>query len=216
MINVAVITGGKSYDVLGFYHLWHSLAGINSYIQHIDDFASAPAAVRDSYDVVLFFFMMLAGPTDEGLPGYCGQPKAALEHLTQTNQGIVVLHHALLAYPQWPLWNELVGIPDRTLAKYQHDEHIQINIAAKNHPITHGLSAWTIVDETYQLANPTGDHQPLLTTDHHQSMATIAWVHQYNNNKVFCWQLGHDDQAWADKNFQTVLKRGIEWSCGRI
>lgn len=214
-INVAVITGGKSYDVIGFSNLFRNLDGINSYIQHIDDFASAPEAIRDSYDVVLFFFMMLEGPTDEGVPGYCGKPKAAIEHLTQTSQGIVILHHALLAYPQWPLWNDMVGLSNRNLSSYKHDEKIQINVVDKNHPITMGLADWMIHDETYQMPDATGDNQPLLTTDHSQSMETIAWVHQHKNNKVFCFQLGHDRQAWEDKNFQVVLKRGIEWSCKR-
>jgi hypothetical protein len=216
MINVAVITGAKSHDVIGFYHLFHHLAGINSYIQHLDDFASAPERVRDSYEAVLFFFMMLEGPTDEGLPGYCGKPKLALERLTQTGQGIVVLHHALLAYPKWSLWNHLVGITDRHLSSYKHDEQIPLKVVDKDHPITQGLSDWTIVDETYQMASATGNHHSLLTTTHPQSMGTLAWVHQYQNSKVFCFQLGHDRQAWEDKNYQTILKRGIEWSCGRI
>jgi len=37
-----------------------------------------------------------------------------LEHLGQTAQGIVVLHHALLAYPQWPLWRSIAGIEGRS------------------------------------------------------------------------------------------------------
>ena len=75
---------------------------------------------------VLFFFMMLEGPTDEGLPGYCGQPKTAIEHLGQTGQGIVILHHALLAYPQWPVWREIVGIADRELSSYPWDPTLGI------------------------------------------------------------------------------------------
>jgi len=77
MIDVAVITGGKAHGVLGFHELFHSIARINSYIQHIDGFASSYEAVRECYDVVLFCFMMLEGPADEGLPGYCGQPKTS-------------------------------------------------------------------------------------------------------------------------------------------
>ena len=106
-LDVAVITGAKAHDVIHFHKLFGDLAGINSYIQHIDDFASTSENVRDSYDVVLFFFMMGGSPTDEGLPGYCGKPKSAIEHLGQTDQGIVVLHHALLAYPQWSVWDEI-------------------------------------------------------------------------------------------------------------
>jgi hypothetical protein len=215
MIDLAVITGSKAHDVIGFHKLFRNLVGINSYIQHIDDFASSPEEVRDRYDVVLFFFMMQTGPVDEGLPGYCGQPKAALKHLGQTGQGIVVLHHALLAYPEWSTWSEIVGIQDRTLSKYQHDATINIKVVHTTHPITKGLSDWTMVDETYLMKNAAGgDNRILLKTDHPESMATIAWVRRYMTNRVFCFQSGHDGQAWEDENFKTILKRGIEWSCG--
>lgn len=214
-IDVAVITGGKAHDVINFHKLFHSLQGINCYIQHIDDFASTPEKIRDLYDVVLFFFMMLAGPTDDGLPGYCGQPKTAIEHLVQTGQGIVILHHALLAYPQWPIWSEIVGIADRELSSYQHDETLQICISDEAHPITRGLSDWNMVDETYLMANAADDNKILLTVKHERSMETVAWTRQYMTNKVFCLQLGHDHQAWKNNNFKEVLRRGIEWSSNR-
>lgn len=212
VIDVAVITGGKAHDVINFHKLFQSFQGIDSYIQHIDDFASTPENIRDLYDVVLFFFMMLEGPTDEGLPGYCGQPKTAIEHLGQTGQGIVILHHALLAYPQWPVWREIVGIADRELSSYQHDERLQVCISDEMHPITRGLSDWNMVDETYLMANATGDNNILLTVKHERSMETVAWTRQYMTNNVFCLQLGHDHQAWENINFKEVLRRGIEWS----
>jgi uncharacterized protein len=213
MIDLAVITGEKAHDVIGFHKLFRSLDGINSYIQHIDDFASTPEEVRDRYDVVLFFFMMQADPTDEGLPGYCGQPKSAIENLKQTGQGIVVLHHALLAYPQWSTWDKIVGIRERNLTQYQHDEKIKIKVVDTIHPITKGLSDWIMVDETYLMANAENDNHILLKTDHQKSMETVAWVRQYETNRVFCFQSGHDHQTWENNNFKTVLKSGIEWSC---
>lgn len=214
MINLAVITGGKSHDVIGFQKLFRSFDGINCYIQHIDDFASSSEFIRDHYDVVLFFFMMLDGPSDEGLPGYSGKPKSAIEHLGQTDQGIVVLHHALLAYPEWPLWDEIVGMKERRLSNYQHDEEITIQVTDIDHPITRGLSDWTMMDETYLMPNAGGDNQILLKTDHPGNMKTIAWTRRLQANRVFCLQSGHDRQAWENEIFKTILRRGIEWGCG--
>jgi type 1 glutamine amidotransferase len=211
-ISLAVITGGKSHDVIGFQELFRGLSGINSYIQHIDDFASSPEKVRDSYDVVLFFFMMLDGPTDDGLPGYAGKPKSAIEHLNQTGQGIVVLHHALLAYPQWGVWDEIVGMHNRELSKYQHDVEMRIQVVDIDHPITRGLSDWIMVDESYLMPDAPGDNQILLKTEYPENMATVAWTRQYQTNRIFCLQSGHDDQTWQDENFKTVLRRGVIWS----
>jgi hypothetical protein len=212
-IDLAVITGGKSHDVIGFHDLFRSLNGVNSYIQHLDDFASSSEEVRDDYDAVLFFFMMLGGPTDDRLPGYAGKPKSALEHLLQTGQGVIILHHALLAYPHWSVWDEVVGITDRRLSKYQHDVKMAIKVADTNHPITKRLSNWTMVDETYLMQRACGDNYILLETDHPENMTTVAWTRQYQANRIFCFQSGHDRQAWEDKNFKTVLNRGIVWSC---
>ncbi|MBI1296176.1 hypothetical protein GC175_14575 [bacterium] len=213
MITLAVVTGAKSHDVIGFHALFRSLHGIDSYIQHIDDFAASPQDVRDSYDAILFYFMMPDAPNDEGQPGYRGKPQSALSRLLQTGQGIVVLHHALLAYPRWPLWSEIVGIPDRSLASYHHDEQMPLTVVNKEHPITAGLAEWTITDETYKMAAAAAeDNHILLTTDHPENAGTVAWVRQVQKSKVFCLQLGHDRQAWEDDNFRLILKRGIEWS----
>ena len=89
-VQVAVITAGHPFDVPSFHRLFRSLRGVNAMIQHLDDFASSPESVRDGYQAVLFYFMMMPTPTDEKLPGYAGKPKAALEHLGETRQGIVV------------------------------------------------------------------------------------------------------------------------------
>ena len=61
-IRCAVITGGHGYDVLNFHRFFRGLAGVDAYIQHMDDFASARASVRDGYDVVLFYTMLMDGP----------------------------------------------------------------------------------------------------------------------------------------------------------
>jgi trehalose utilization protein len=210
-LTVAVITGGHSYDVINFHKFLRGLAGVDAYLQHIDDFATSPDALRDSYDVLLFYIMMREGPTDD-LPGFRGKPRRALERLGQTAQGLVILHHGLLAYPEWPQWHALVGIQDRQLHGYAHDETLAIKVADTSHPITHGLADWTLVDETYDMADVGPDSTILLTVEHPNSMTTVAWTRQYRQSRVFCLQLGHDNQAWADPGFQTVVTRGITWS----
>ena len=141
LISCAVLTGGHGYDVLNFHRLFRGLAGVDAYIQHMDDFASARANVRDSYDVVLFYTMLMEGPTDDGGPWYAGRPKTALEHLGETEQGIVLLHHAILAYPQWPVWSEIAGIQDRSFGHHP-EQTLRVAIAAPEHPITRDRNAW--------------------------------------------------------------------------
>jgi hypothetical protein len=214
-IRTAVITGGHSFEVVPFHELFRSLPGVDAYIQHLDDFASSPQEVRDSYDALCFYFFPREGPTDEGQPWWAGKPKEVLEQIGQTKQGIVVLHHAILAYPGWPLWADLVDIENRDF-DYYHDEQVNVYPTPGEHPITEGLSAWTMIDETYDMADAGAGSEILLTTDHPRSMTTIAWTRTYGQARVFCNELGHDSQAWEHAHFRTVLERGLQWVVGKL
>ena len=133
--------------------------------------------------------------------------KDMLEMLGETNQGVLVLHHALLAFRQWNFWSNLVGIAERGMG-YHHDQTIQVDIANPDHPITHGLHPWTMTDETYTINNATSQNNDILLTTHHpQSMHTLAWTRQFKQARVFCYQSGHNHTAFNDPNFRAVLQR---------
>lgn len=211
--KIAVVTGGHSYEVVPFHTLFRSTPGVDAYIQHLDDFCSSSQEVRDGYDGIVFYIMPGGAPTDESL-WFSGKPKSALEHLGESTQGIVLLHHAILAYPDWPVWDEMVGMKQRVISKYQHDEHIPVHVALPNHPIVQGIAPWTIIDETYVLHDPGSDSQVILTTDHPACMHSLGWTRTYRNARVFCYQSGHDHQAYEDDHFQAVLANGIRWTTG--
>lgn len=205
-LRVAVVTGGHPYDVPNFHKLFRALPGVDAYIQHMEDFVATPEPVRDQYDVVLFYHMLMQNPPPPPV-------KAVLEHLGATEQGIVVMHHALLAYPEWAVWSEVVGIADRKFG-FHYNQTVQVRIASAQHPITRGLQSWEMVDETYTMADAGEGSDVLLTVDHPKSMKTIGWTRQFKKSRVFCLESGHDNQTWANANFREVLRRGIQW-CGR-
>lgn len=215
VINLAVITGGHSYEVLPFHALFRAMPGVDATIQHIEDFVYSPREVRDGYDALVFYIMPRGGPDDEPYR-FGGRAEKAFGRLGETSQGIVMLHHAILAYPEWPKWDAVVGMQRRVITKYSHDERIPVQVAAPEHPIVQGLAPWTIVDETYVLHDPGADSQVLLTTDHPACMRSLAWVRMYQNSRVFCYESGHDHQAWEDGCFQKVLGNGIRWVAGNF
>ncbi len=215
VVRVAVVTGGHSFDVPSFAELFSRLEGVRAYIQSTDDFAAASKETRQGYDAVLFYSMLLETPRDEGLPWYAGKPHAALSELGETAQGIVVLHHAILAYREWPLWDEIVGIKGRGFG-YAPDQRVRSEIVNASHPVTTELSSWEMVDETYTTHDAEEGSEILISYDHPKSMHTIAWTRRYRAARVFCYQAGHDASAYGDANFQEVLRRGIWWSAGRL
>jgi uncharacterized protein len=205
-LQVAVVTGGHPYDVPNFHKLFRSFPGTESYIQNMEEFSSSPASIRDAYDVIVFYHMIIPGPPD-------GPMKSCLERLENTGQGLLALHHSILAFPQWGSWSELVGIPTRTFGFYA-GQTLQVQIANPSHPITRGLKPWDMTDETYTMTDASAGSEILLTVDHPKSMKTLGWVRAFGKSRVFCFQSGHDNITWANPGFREVLRRGISW-CGK-
>lgn len=214
-IKIAVITGGHPFDVQPFHHLFQSLPGVEAYIQHTDEFTSESAEVRDSYDALLFYSMFKPTPTDD-MPWYGGKPKTAFDRLGETRQGIILIHHALLAYPDWPAWDEICGMTTRKMSSYHPGETVKVEIADPQHPICQGLAPWEMIDETYLmhttvLPSQIPDNQILFTTQQPKSVPTLGWTRQYHNARVFNFISGHGQATYASPGFQHALANGIHW-----
>ena len=208
-IRTAVITGEHAFDVPAFTRLFRVLPNVNAYTQTLDDYVADAGKVRDWYDVLLFYNFHQATPESDD------KVHSTLARLGQAEQGIVVLHHALMAFRGWPFWSDLVGIEERGLG-YHHDQHIDLHIEDTQHPITRGLADWPMVDETYTINEPGPESHVLLTTDHPHSMHALAWARAFGKARVFCCALGHDAQAFDNPNFRALLSRGITWAAGRL
>lgn len=225
-VTTAVVTGEHPFNVTGFHNMFRSLPEVDYYSQQLEYFVVDK--VRTRYDVVLFFnFHQDTPPANERGWWWFGRTVEALEELGETQQGIVMLHHAIYAFPQWEFWSELVGIPhaDRTytfdemLGTLSFCETLHIEIADPGHPITQGLSAWNMYGETWDFGGtkPGPDCHTLLVTKHPKMrLEAMAWTHQFRNARVFCLQSGHNNDSYADPNFRTVLSRGIQWAAGRL
>ncbi len=206
-IKVAVITGGHFFDVPGFHAIFRDMRQVDSFIQLEENWAADIGRALDAYDVFLFYNM------PRGLPEERTRP--VLEKLGESGQGIFLLHHAILAYEQWPFWSDLVGIADRSFG-YDHEQELSVQIADPAHPITQGIEPWQMVDETYSMASAGEDSHLLLTTDHPRSMRVLGWTRQFKSSRVFCFQSGHDNLTYVDPNFRKTVLRGIQWCAGRI
>ncbi len=213
-IKVAVVTGRHGFDVIGFQQLFRALPEADCYVQHMEDFSIAPSEVRAGYDVIVFYNMHMETPTGEG-PWWEKGAKGVIEDLGKREQGILVLHHAVLAYPDWPLWSEIVGIDDRRFG-FKEDQHLHIDVANPNHPITRGLAPFDIIDEVYSMKDAGPGSDILLTVKHPDSMNTVAWTRGYREARVFCLQGGHDNEAFANPSFRTIMDRGITWCARRL
>lgn len=207
-IDVALATGGHPFDVRALHAVFREMDGVDFWPQSIEEFCFDES--RTSYDVVVFYHMRMPTPDPEGDLWQAGTHRG-LEGLGG-GQGYVVLHHALLAYPQWPLWTEMVGIEDRSFG-FHMDQELKIEIAEPSHPVLAGIEPFVLRDETYTMADATGDdNQVLLTVDHPRSMRTIAWTRTFRGSPVVCFQSGHDADSFDNPSFRKVLRNAIHWT----
>ena len=106
-IKTAVITGQHAFDVPGFHGLFRSIPEIDFYLQDLENFAADAGKVREQYDALAFYNFHRVTPDE-------GRVREAIEGLGEDGTGILVLHHAILAFPEWQLWSDLCGIQDRS------------------------------------------------------------------------------------------------------
>jgi hypothetical protein len=218
-LKVAVITGGHPFDVPAVRDMFGRMTDFDVYIQDLDNWAVLKKdnmyGNYDMYDVFVFYNMHTWGVLSVR-KDMDATIVDALNGLGESRQGIMVWHHALLAFPDIQVWSDITHSQNRRLRRFKPPEAIRNIVAQQDHPITSGLETWDAVDEIFLIDTPIEGSDLLITTDHQESMPVLGWAHEYRNARVFCYQQGHDKRAFTNPSFQKVLTRGIEWLAGRI
>ncbi|MCB0669565.1 MAG: ThuA domain-containing protein, partial [Saprospiraceae bacterium] len=160
------------------------------------------------YDLLLFYDMY---------DSITHAQKQAYIDLIETGKPMIFLHHSLVSYQDWPEFRAIVGgkyhtLDSTRLSHYKHDESISVKVEDPQHPITYGMSDFTIEDETYGNCEILPGVTPLLRTDHPLSMPVIGWVNHYRQHPIVYLQGGHGPTAYRDPHFQKILKNAIHWS----
>jgi type 1 glutamine amidotransferase len=129
--------------------------------------------------------------------------------------GLVVLHHGLHAYRDWPEFQKMTGLTS-FVSQAKDDVNFKIHIEDPQHPIVKGLKDFAVKEETYKGHSIDPKMHVLLTTSEPGNYRAIAWVHTYRNASVCCLQLGHGENIYGQKEFRTILGNAIRWSAGRL
>jgi uncharacterized protein len=214
-VRVLVVTGGHGFEKEPFFKLFQGNQDIMyQAIEHPKAQALFKAEAARQYDVVVLYDMHQE-ISDEAKADFVARLKEG--------KGLVVLHHAIADYQQWPEYWNIIGARyylqpavvngvQKARSAYQHDVDFKVLVADKKHPVTRGVSDFSIHDETYKLYDVAEDCHPLLTTDEPQSNRIIAWAKTYKKSRVVYLQSGHDHLAYENPNFQQLLRQAIRWT----
>lgn len=207
-IRLAIITGGHPYDAIGFGNLMRSLPGVIYDVQSIEDFCTDFGDYTRHYNVVLFYNLTQQTPQDSHEWNHVSKDK--IMQIFERGQGVLLLHHSILAFPHWSFWDDVCGISSRDF-KFHMNVDMTFNVMDSDHPVTHKLADFSMKDEAYEMNSTNENSTILLTTDNPKSMKSIAWTRKINRSKVFCYESGHDHQAFNHPQFKEILYRAILW-----
>lgn len=206
-LRTLVVTGGHPFET-SFYGLFEGFDWTHAIMNH----EAFQKDLRAKYDVLVLYDM-------ESEIGE--QEKQNLRNFVESNKGLVVLHHAVADYNDWPWWyHDVVGgkyqlkaTPDFPASTYIHGRNEVI------HPVTSvpgfTLQEMHIIDETYKGMWISPEVKVLLRSDDPTSDGPVAWISPYARSRVICIQLGHDHLAHEHPAYRELVKSAIVWAGGR-
>jgi type 1 glutamine amidotransferase len=210
-LRVLVITGSHPFDPR-FYGIFEQ-PGIawDKKTQTSQPCAAFVPGFAEGYDVVLLYDF--ESRIDEA-------QKAAFRKAFGGGRGLVVLHHALCSHQMyWPEYREIIG------GGYffeEHDGHPKSmftpNIpmtyvpAPEEHPVTQGLSPFTVVEEPYKNVYIVAGATPLLTAQNEHSDPVVAWTKMHGESRVVCIVPGHGPLIFENPEYRRFMAQALRWA----
>jgi len=209
-LRVLLVTGGHDYEA-SFYSVFEQQSGFRW--AHATNAEAFKKSIKDDFDVLVLYDMTA------DLDDKC---KGNLQAFVESGKGLLVLHHAIASYQNWPWYEKTVGgryllkpEGDKPASTYRHDEELAV-LATTSHPITAGLGAIHIWDETYKGMAISPDSKVLLKTNNPTSDGPVAWISSYPKSRVVYIQLGHDGLAFRHPSYREIVRRAILWVAGKL
>jgi type 1 glutamine amidotransferase len=208
-VRVELVTGGHDHDA-SFYGV---LEGNRDLAVTVNPHPNAYSRdLRDRFDVVVLYDLVQEA-----------SGRKNLQDFVESGKGVVVLHHAIADFNDWPWWCEQVvggkylmkpanGMPAST---YKHDEELDVRPVV-DHPVTKGVGAFRIFDETYKGMWISPKVKVLLKTDNPTSDGPVAWISPYEKSRVIYIELGHDRKAHENPAYRTLVHNAILWAAGKM
>lgn len=215
-LRILLVVGGHGYDKENLHAMLRDCP--NSTFEEItipekQDMLK-PGLSKD-FDVLIFH--------DQSFFELSEEQKKNLETLWG-DEGIptVMLHHALISHPDFPLFREVFGaqylledteIDGRIYPKstYLHPTDVNVYVVARNHPITEGVLDFKLTDEVFKNVYYNPHIDVLATSDHPESDRPVLWTWRYKKSPVLGVIQGDAGGAFNDPNYRKIIYQGLRW-----
>ena len=154
--------------------------------------------------------------------------KSLLDYLTGGG-GIVAIHFAIAANPQWKEFQELMG---GRFTMHPWNEEVGVEVEEPNHPLVaaYGGRNFRIADEIYQYGQvyDRAKVRVLLSLDVERTNMgvkwidrmdndfALAWVKSYGRGRIFYTSFGHRTELFWDKNLLQFYLDAVQFAAGDL
>ena len=210
MIRVLLLTGENNHD-------WRATTPkLRQILEQTGEFeikvTEEPAILKTSamgtYDVLLSNY-------NRG-PRWPEKQEQGLLNFVREGGGLVIVHAANNAFPDWPEYDRLIGGTWRAGSYHPAYGPYEVKNDDRNHVITEGIEDFETRDEMYCGLHMQPNIRLLAHSVYDRKPQPMAWIVNYGNGRVFQLALGHDVTAMENLNFIRLLVNGTKWAAGTI
>ncbi len=213
-MKVVVVTGGHGFEEKPFGDMFGSFQNLDcTFVALKDESEIFEDIAKWPYQVIVLYNMS---------QGISEKRQENFVRLLDQGVGLVVLHHAIAAFADWPEYRKIIGakywLKDTVEDGVKHPQcqwkegvDMKMHVEDASHPIMAGIKDFTIHDETYKGYNLEPDNHLILSCDEPGSQKEVAWTRAYRNAKVCFIQPGHGAATYVDENYRRVVLHAIEW-----
>jgi uncharacterized protein len=206
-LQVLVVVGGHPFPAKPFHEIFDNFADMKcTFVEEKAGGEAFDNIDRWPYDAIVLYNF-------EKKPSE--MQRNNFLKLMDRGVGLVVLHHGLHAYRDWPEYKKIAGISS-FVSSANDNVNYMIHVEDSQHPIVKGLQDFAVKDETYRGNQVDPNVHVILTTNEPTNTKAIAWVHTYRKSPVCYLQSGHGPSIYGQKEFRAVLGNAIRWSAGRL
>lgn len=202
LINALVLVGGKHHDQPGAREALRealtSRGGVRLTIT--EDLSMLANPSMTEYDVLVNY---TTGAT------LTPEEERGLLDFVSGGKGFAGIHCATVTFRESAAYDEMIG---SRFIKHPPFGPVNVSITDADHPITHGIGAFSVLDELYVLdCDPRHVHL-LARVSAGEVDQPCTYTKQYGQGRVFYTSLGHDPRCFISEDFRTIVHRGLRWA----
>lgn len=213
-LRVLVVRGGHAYDTPEFEEMCLALEGVSADLvltSHMQRMKTEE--IEEKYDALLFLNQNKYYPTS-------AKNRKQYMDLAEMGVGMVFLQFTLSSQPEWDEYHDLVGgkwflknyTPDPKLhSTYFTDLTVNINILDTEHPVTSGLSDFTMTDAFYGNIYIDPNVHPLIGSNNPDLAPALAWAHSYGQSKVVYINPGFTKGAYENPSYRKLVTNALNY-----